>query len=439
MLLKYWIDNYKAFYNRSTFQMIPAPRIRQLSYSILHTGKGKKACRALSTSILYGPNAAGKTSLLGALEVLKAIVLEGNIRDKERFTLNLSVNQMKLIPNIRPFLENSTKRKPVTLGVEAVTDAFVFSYEVSFTCENIIETRIPRDIISEKLFIDHNLLFERIGKSVRVSRDVPEKYRNTSDPLKGLDKLALRTEPEELFLTGNFKAFFSSFIVQKIREWFSEKLIILYSSQNLSALPDVNKTPQGAYFGLVNDVAKAFGSLANELIYVKDQQSGQMELCSVFNTKDGKRKLIPSSLYESLGTQRLAGIFPVIANAFLHGSTLLVDELDNSIHPMAIMSLINVFHNDELNKNNAQLIFNTHNPIYLNRSLFRTDEIKFVDRNDDTHYSELYSLSDFGTKGDTRAKNTNNYMLNYFVNRYGAIRNVDFSDIFSKILEENRK
>ena len=399
----------------------------------------KRSCRALSTSIVYGPNAAGKTSLLGALEVLKAIVLEGNIRDKERLTLNSSVNHMHLIPNIRPFLKNSNERKPVTLGVEAVTDEFVFSYEISFTCENLIDEHIPREIVFEKLTIDHMPIFSRSGRSVRMEHEVPKKYRNTSAQIKGLDTLAFRNEPDELFLTGNFKAFFSSSIVQKIREWFSEKLVILYNAQNLSAVPDVNKVPQKAYFGLVNDVAKAFGSQANKLLYVKNQQSGEMELCSEFRTQDGRNVTIPSSLYESLGTQRLTSLFPIIANAFLQGAALLVDELDDSIHPMAIMSLINVFHNDELNKNRGQLIFNTHNPIYLNKSLFRTDEIKFVNRDDETHYSELYSLSDFGTKGDSRAKNTSNYMVNYFINRYGAIRNVDFSDIFSKILEENRK
>ena len=41
----------------------------------------------------------------------------------------------------------------------------------------------------------------------------------------------------------------------------------------------------------------------------------------------------------------------------------------------------------------AQLIFNTHNPIFLNSNLFRRDEIKFVERDDDTHDSVLYALS----------------------------------------------
>ena len=186
---------------------------------------------------------------------------------------------------------------------------------------------------------------------------------------------------------------------------------------------------------MINDLAKAFGSSANEMVYRTDSD-GKLTLCSEFDFQK-KKVLIPAVQYESLGTRRIVSIFPAIAKAFLNGATLLVDELDASIHTMAVVSLINIFHNDEINRNHAQLIFNTQNPIYLNRNIFRTDEIKFVDRNDETHYSEIYALSDFGTKGSTRAKNTSNYMSNYFVNRYGAIRNIDLSSIFMKILEES--
>ena len=57
-----------------------------------------------------------------------------------------------------------------------------------------------------------------------------------------------------------------------------------------------------------------------------------------------------------------------------------MDELDASLHPMIVMNLITVFHNDGVNTNGAQIIFNTHNPIYLDHSLLRRDEIKFVER-----------------------------------------------------------
>jgi hypothetical protein len=125
-------------------------------------------------------------------------------------------------------------------------------------------------------------------------------------------------------------------------------------------------------------------------------------------------------------------MFPLVIRALLTGGTLVVDEFDASIHPMALMSIINIFHNDEINKKHAQLIFNTHNPIFLNSNLFRRDEIKFVERDEETHKSILYSLSDFGTAGKDGVRKNEDYMKNYFISRYGAIRNIDLTPIFEE-------
>ena len=73
-----------------------------------------------------------------------------------------------------------------------------------------------------------------------------------------------------------------------------------------------------------------------------------------------------AEVFESYGTIRFINLFPVVLRAIATGGTLVVDEFDASIHPMALMSIINVFHNDDINKKRAQLIFNTHNPIFLN-------------------------------------------------------------------------
>lgn len=129
----------------------------------------------------------------------------------------------------------------------------------------------------------------------------------------------------------------------------------------------------------------------------------------------------------------------LVVNALLNGGTLVIDEFDASIHPMALMSIINIFHNDDLNKKNAQLIFNTHNPIFLNANLFRRDEIKFVERDDDTHCSNQYSLSDFGTTGKNGVRKNEDYMKNYFVSRYGAITDIDFTPIFENLLEKEKE
>ena len=130
-------------------------------------------------------------------------------------------------------------------------------------------------------------------------------------------------------------------------------------------------------------------------------------------------------LFESYGIVRFVNIFPLVSTALLEGCTLVIDEFDVSIHPMALMSIVNIFHDDEINKNHAQLIFNTHNPIFLNANLYRRDEIKFVERDEETRYSNHYSLSDFGTAGKFGVSKNEDYMKNYFIERYGAINDVD--------------
>ena len=69
-----------------------------------------------------------------------------------------------------------------------------------------------------------------------------------------------------------------------------------------------------------------------------------------------KGTAIPAELFESYGTIRFVNMFPLVVNALLNGGTLVVDEFDASLHPMALMNIINIFHNDEINIHHAQLI-----------------------------------------------------------------------------------
>lgn len=129
----------------------------------------------------------------------------------------------------------------------------------------------------------------------------------------------------------------------------------------------------------------------------------------------------------------------LVLRTLREGGILVVDEFDASIHLMALMNIITLFHNDELNTHNAQLVFNTHNPIFLNSNLFRRDEIKFVDRDDETHCSTHYSLSDFGTAGAKGVRLSEDYMKNYFVDRYGAIKSIDLAPIIRTLMNDNNK
>lgn len=83
MLLNFEVENYKSFLNNAAFSMIPAPKQHGLDYSILTEKIKRKNVKGLCSSVIYGPNASGKTNIIGAMDTLRAIVLRGKISNDE--------------------------------------------------------------------------------------------------------------------------------------------------------------------------------------------------------------------------------------------------------------------------------------------------------------------------------------------------------------------
>ena len=64
---------------------------------------------------------------------------------------------------------------------------------------------------------------------------------------------------------------------------------------------------------------------------------------------------------QSLGTQTLFRSIPLYIFALQQGGILVMDEFDIDFHPHMLPKIVNYFDSDEFNKNNAQMIFSTHN------------------------------------------------------------------------------
>ena len=86
-----------------------------------------------------------------------------------------------------------------------------------------------------------------------------------------------------------------------------------------------------------------------------------------------------------------------------------------NLHPKLVQFLVKLFHNQETNPKNAQLIFSTHETSILTQDLFRRDQIWFCERSK-KQSSILYPLSDFSPKKDKE-----NLELGYLSGRYGAL------------------
>lgn len=436
MLLEFRTKNYKSFLNEASFSMIAAPKQTGLDYSLFKKRYQRTVLKVLCSSVIYGPNAAGKTNIIGAMDVLRAIILRGNIKNSdEKGSPNPASIDLELIPNNR-----HTESEPVEFFVDFIENGLRIQYKLIIDLGTFLDDDYDRKVLHEELLINENRVFLRDdGLDIQFptflkkyfSSTVLLNERNTVD-------IALNSlNPVELFLTNGFKLIFSQSLAKLITDWFTNKFMIIYRADSMHLIKRfADPQKKAIYIEKTTDrAAKMFGINSNAVGYVVGEDESEPKLCSIFkDATNNKSVAMSAEVFESYGTIRFINIFPLVIRALQTGGTLVVDEFDASIHPMALMSIINIFHNDDINVNHAQLIFNTHNPIFLNSNIFRRDEIKFVERDDEEHISILYALSDFGTTGEEGVRKHDDYMKKYFISQYGAIKDIDFTPLFEELL-----
>lgn len=437
MLLSFKCDNFKSFRKGFEFNMIPEKRMSELSYSILREQVADREESGLSASVIYGPNAAGKTSIVNAMSCMRQMVLRGNIRDASD---DRSGDHVSGGLTLAPFAFRDDAA-PVDFDVSFTHGGMKCRYVLSVFLGTFLEKDAERYIGREQLYINDTLIFDRTKDSVdKLKLDTISDYLNIGYEIKDTEKtrksMSNNVTHDSLLLVTDFNSFCSKKLVSAIREWFEKQFIVVNSADRMRFYPGVPEDDGRAMINVyINRIAQEAGIIGSDFAYVNDPETHITKLISVLQKTDHTVSGLDADSIESVGTMRLISIMPVIISALRTGAVLVMDELDASLHPMIVMNLITIFHNDEVNKNGAQLIFNTHNPIYLNHNLLRRDEIKFVERDKESKSSSLYALSDFRANGEASVRKTSDYMKNYFISRYGAIEDIDFTDIIADVLK----
>lgn len=436
MLLSFRCDNFKAFCNGFNFNMVPEKRMKELNYSILKEKIGRRTVNALSSSVIYGPNAAGKTSIVNAMSAMRQVVLRGGVKDSGEQQSEGHISGDSLIP-----FAFQPQRRPVSFDAVFTFHGVHYRYCFSVYLGGFLEKDVAPHITNEQLYVNDERIYNREQDGVtELSLTAIESFLNKGYSMEETEKIrhimSENLAHDSLLLTTDFNSFCSKKVVNEIEIWFRRQFIVINSSDHLRAFP-VFPDEEGVAImdESINLIAQEAGIIGSAFVYVQDAKTHTKKLVSLIKTGGSDKAYgLDADEIESVGTMRLISIMPVVVTALKEGAVLVMDELDASLHPMIVMNLISIFHNDEVNTNGAQLIFNTHNPIYLNHNLLRRDEIKFVERDKGTKSSTLYALSDFKANGEASVRKTSDYMKNYFINRYGAIEDIDFTDIVSDIL-----
>ena len=206
MLLEFRTRNYKSFADEMVFSMTPAPKQKGLDYSVLTQKAGSKDYKGLCSAVIYGPNASGKTNVIGAMDTFKSIVLRGNINNADAVSLNVAASSLELVPNC------NGSAAPTEFGIRFVDNGLLVDYSIIIDLGTFLDKDYPRRIREEQLTVNGKQVFLR-NETLEVQLpSVIKDYVNKSIKKKTAKMLDLAKDgltDTELFLNNGFKSIYA--------------------------------------------------------------------------------------------------------------------------------------------------------------------------------------------------------------------------------------
>ena len=133
---------------------------------------------------------------------------------------------------------------------------------------------------------------------------------------------------------------------------------------------------------------------------------------------------------ESRGTLRIFTLIPFFMMVLRTGSTLIVDEIEASLHPHIAELIIKIFNDPTVNLKNAQLIFTTHDMALMSQNVLRKDQV-YLSMKSLEKGTEYICLDDF----DNSLKDTSPFAKWYDEGRLGGLPVINYRDISDAMKE----
>ena len=381
MLIQFSIENHRSIKKNAVISFA-ASKDKSLEVNLLHPDEKKTLLPAIA---LYGANAAGKSNVLHALMTMKDMV----IGDASK------VSKGQKLP-WEPFGDTTT---PTTFEIVFIYEGIRYAYGYSFD---------DKKIYNEYLYYWPNgreaLIFSRENGKYEFRENVNEQLT-----------LSNRTPDNKLYLVSSNDWNLPQ--TENAYKWFLEKLTFLMEEE-----PATSETVAQIVSG---DEKKArilkellLADLGITDVTVKNI-SGKTPVITTTHRvikEDGSVEHFQLLMdQESSGTQRFFARIGGWLQALENGALLVVDEIEDSLHPLLTKRLIEMVQDNSVNQNGAQILFTTHDAMLLDLNFLRRDQIWFADKDEKTCATELYSLASFSPrKGE-------NVRKGYLQGRFGAI------------------
>ena len=431
MLLSLTVKNWLSFRDETTLSL-KASRERVRSETLRQLPRKYGSIKILPLAGIYGPNAAGKTALFEAMQLVQELATRGLDPDE--------------LTGAAPFLlDAQSAEEPTTLTLEILAEGKPYRYSLTLESERIVE-----ESLEEVLAKSSHLLYRRSDATLNgnLDNDMCRALMSTLPDNQTFLYAAIRLgidylRPVHNWFSKSLKLIgldssYNGYSQMMVRDDFSEfatEMLKTYAGIDGIGLQEVDdaelrerlkriatKRSEGAdtpFTGICQIVRH--GPFGNAYFFVR-VTNGAAESVSrmtmLHKCEDGSTMNFDIAS-ESTGTQRLVDLLPAFFDLDSTNDdgakVYLIDEIDRSFHTTMTHGLIRRFLDTCNHNTDKQLIFNLHDVSLMDSPLFRKDEVWICDKDRDSGCSGLVSV---GRHPNTRSDTA--LLKAYKANAYGG-------------------
>ncbi|MDE1654585.1 AAA family ATPase [Actinotignum schaalii] len=412
MLRSFTVKNFASFRDEATLDL-QATRERQHSETLMHFQRA----RWLPLTMIFGPNASGKSALVRAFKALRGLI---SVRQDTREPLT-------------PHAFGEHAKLPCEFTIEYSVPVGgrekIARYHVAATNARVVKESLHQVLFDGSL----DLVFERSNPQGYPASSVTfgEKYCG-DDVLLSFGKTVYQSTSLLGVIGRDDRA--PAFIQAAFRWFFDTLQIVEPDSQYIPLLGNLDSDSafRGSISAVLSQSDTGIQSLFTQEVDLSRVPFTPKELMEIMEIVAGGRDVLASAykerylftqkedspeemtvralktlhaegvtfdiLEESDGTQRFIDLLPMLLDLQTPGvrRVYVVDELERSLHPALTRLLVERYLEGCSKDTHTQLIFTTHETELLDQELIRRDEVWLTEKVDGAgQASELVALSDY--------------------------------------------
>nr|WP_063572085.1 ATP-binding protein [Luteibacter rhizovicinus] len=415
MLIQFSVQNYRSIRSKQVLSMV-AGRGDEHREANTAAWDGAGFDALVKTAVMYGPNAAGKSNFIQALNSMRRIVLT-SANDSQRD------DDLDVEPYV---LSSETLNEPTEFELMFLHEGVRYQYGFTATTQHIVDEWLfafpkgkPQKWIERTWNFDSESFDWGKMSSLTGQKQlwIESTRRNSLFLSTAVQLNSKALQPvfdwiSKYLRTGRVAGFTHSYTAKMCLEAEAKLKVLAFMEAADLGISDIEVEEEEI------PLERHFHESVSEKL--KADILSRQKSRSVYEVKLAHESEDGSHVYfdfrdESDGTRRFFSFIGPWIDTLENGRTIILDELNASLHPTLVKFLVSVFHNPFYNKSNAQLIFTTHETSILSQDVFRRDQVWFFDKKVGIG-TELFPLTDFRPR-----KGREDLEASYLSGRYGAL------------------